>query len=65
MKPKKAHRNTIDRRQIEERFKSLDLELDWARLTSLANIRNDAEHLFLKPSFAVAPWAVVAAGNLL
>lgn len=60
MKPKKAHRNTIDRRQIEERFKSLDLELDWRRLTSLANIRNDAEHLFLKATPVVAREALAS-----
>ncbi|KPN64865.1 hypothetical protein SAMN04488527_12131 [Aliiroseovarius crassostreae] len=60
MKPKKAHRNTIDRRQIEERFKSLDLDLDWGRLTSLANIRNDAEHLFLKATPVVAKEALAS-----
>lgn len=48
MKPKKAHRNTIDRRFIEERFKRLYLDLDWNRLSKLANIRNDTEYLFLK-----------------
>lgn len=54
MKPKKAHRNTVDRRMIEERFKSLGLDLDWDRLNKLANIRNDAEHLFLKATPTVA-----------
>ena len=61
MKPKKAHRNTIDRRQIEERFKSLDLDLDWGRLKSLADIRNDAEHLFLKATPVVAREALASA----
>ena len=60
MKPKKAHRNTIDRRQIEERFKSLGLDLDWPRLTQLANVRNDAEHLFLKATPVVAKEALAS-----
>lgn len=65
MKPKKAHRNTIDRRLIEERFKSLDLDLDWDRLTKLANIRNDAEHLFLKATPTVAREVLASAMPLI
>jgi hypothetical protein len=39
-------RATVDRQQIEERFKSLGLALDWKRLTRLGQIRNDVEHYF-------------------
>ncbi len=65
MRPKKAHRNTVDRRLIEERFKSLDLDLDWDRLTKLANIRNDAEHLFLKATPTVAREVLASAMPLI
>ena len=65
MKPKKAHRNTVDRRMIEERFKSLGLDLDWDRLNKLANIRNDAEHLFLKATPTVAREVLASAMPLI
>lgn len=54
MGPRKLHRNTVDRRLIEERFKALGLDLEWKALGKIADIRNDAEHLFLraKPSLA-------------
>lgn len=65
MKPKKVHRNTVDRRLIEERFKSLGLDLDWDRLIKLANIRNDAEHLFLKVTPTVAREVLASAMPLI
>jgi hypothetical protein len=37
---------TVDRRQIEERFKDLDLDLDWKRLNRIGDIRNEVEHYF-------------------
>lgn len=37
---------TVDRRQIEERFKDLNLDLDWKRLNRIGDIRNEVEHYF-------------------
>lgn len=65
MKPKKAHRNTVDRRMIEDRFKSLGFDLDWDRLNTLAGIRNDTEHLFLKATPVTAREALASAMPLI
>lgn len=54
MVPRKPQRNTIDRQQIEERFRELGLNIDWPKLNELARIRNDSEQLFMtvKPTLA-------------
>lgn len=65
MKPKKAGRNTVDRQEIEERFSSLGINLDWTRLKQLAGIRNDAEHLHMKVSPSVAREAFASAMPLI
>lgn len=59
--PKKPHRNTVDRMQIEERFKELGLSLDWSKLQDLARIRNDVEHLFMTVKPAIAKEALASA----
>lgn len=41
----KGH-GTVDRREIEQLFKKLRLDLDWKQLKSLADIRNDIEHRY-------------------
>lgn len=61
MVPKKPHRNTVDRQQIEERFKELGLNLDWSRLQDLARIRNDVEHLFMTVKPTIAKEALASA----
>jgi hypothetical protein len=61
MVPKKLHRNTVDRQQIEERFKELGLNLDWPKLQGLARIRNDVEHLFMTVKPAIAKEALASA----
>ena len=61
MRPKKVGRNTVDRHEIEERFGSLGINLDWKRLKQLADIRNDAEHLHMKVSASVAREAFASA----
>lgn len=61
MVPKKPHRNTVDRQQIEERFKELGLSLDWSKLQDLARIRNDVEHLFMTVKPAIAKEALASA----
>lgn len=61
MVPKKPHRNTVDRQQIEERFKELGLTLDWPKLQDLARIRNDVEHLFMTVKPAIAKEALASA----
>lgn len=38
--------STVDRREIEQLFKKLGLDLDWKQLKSLADIRNDIEHRY-------------------
>lgn len=59
--PKKPHRNTVDRQQIDERFKELGLNLDWSKLQELARIRNDVEHLFMTVKPAIAKEALASA----
>lgn len=61
MVPKKPHRNTVDRQQIEERFKELGLSLDWSKLQDLARIRNDVEHLFMTVKPTIAKEALASA----
>ena len=61
MVPKKPRRNTVDRQQIEERFKELGLDLDWSKLQELARIRNDVEHLFMTVKPAIAKEALASA----
>lgn len=40
-------KNTVDKRDIRERFKSLGVgNVDWELLDKLSNIRNDVEHYF-------------------
>jgi DNA-directed RNA polymerase subunit RPC12/RpoP len=61
MVPKKPQRNTVDRMQIEDRFRELGLALDWKKLNELARIRNDAEHLFMTVKPAIAQEALASA----
>lgn len=61
MVPKRPHRNTVDRQQIEERFKELGLNLDWSKLQDLARIRNEVEHLFMTVKPAIAKEALASA----
>lgn len=51
-------KKTIDVEQIRERFKSLGLALDDARLEQLRRIRNDIEHHSLKESHAKVQEAI-------
>ncbi|UJP07023.1 MAG: hypothetical protein LZF84_08170 [Nitrosomonas sp.] len=37
-------KNTVDVRQIQERFNSLGVIADWKRLDAVVKIRNDIEH---------------------
>ncbi|WNG40101.1 hypothetical protein F0U61_45285 [Archangium violaceum] len=39
---------TVDFRDIQQRFKALDLKIDWKRLERMQEIRNDVEHHKLK-----------------
>lgn len=41
-------KTTVDFRDIQQRFKALDLKLDWNRLERMQDIRNDVEHHKLK-----------------
>jgi len=41
-------RKTVDRAQIQERFESLGLSLDWKRLDRISQIRNEIEHFYSK-----------------
>ena len=41
-------KKTVDRATIQERFKLLELKLDWKRLERLSTIRNEIEHLVTK-----------------
>lgn len=61
MVPRKPNRNTVDRQQIEDRFKELQLNLDWSKLNDLARIRNDVEHLFMTVKPAIAKEALASA----
>ena len=61
MVPRKPNRNTVDRQQIEDRFKELHLNLDWSKLNDLARIRNDVEHLFMTVKPAIAKEALASA----
>jgi hypothetical protein len=39
-------RNTVDTRQISERFEGLGIGTDWKRFERIANARNDVEHRY-------------------
>lgn len=39
-------KKTVDVLQIQERFKSLGIQVDWKRLEKIQNYRNDIEHYF-------------------
>ena len=39
-------KKTVDIQQIKERFKTLNISADWARLDEVTNIRNDIEHYY-------------------
>jgi DNA-directed RNA polymerase subunit RPC12/RpoP len=39
-------KKTVDVHQIKERFKSLEIDVDWKRLESIQNYRNDIEHYY-------------------
>jgi hypothetical protein len=39
-------KKTVDVLQIQERFDSLDIEVDWQRMKHITNYRNDIEHYF-------------------
>ncbi len=41
-------RKTVNRTQIQERFESLGLSLDWNRLNRISEIRNEIEHFYSK-----------------
>lgn len=42
--------NTVDVSQIEDRFKSLDINVDWKRLKKINSYRNNIEHYYSKES---------------
>jgi hypothetical protein len=52
---------TVDFREIQQRFKALDLKLDWKRLERMQEIRNDVEHHKLKHPEAVVREALANA----
>jgi len=39
-------KKTVDVQQIKERFKTLNVSVEWARLDNVTNIRNDIEHYY-------------------
>jgi hypothetical protein len=39
-------KKTVDVFQIQERFKSMDVTVDWKRLEEITNLRNDLEHYY-------------------
>lgn len=39
-------KTTVDTREIRERFESLDIAVDWKRLQTVTDIRNDIEHYY-------------------
>ncbi len=39
-------KKTVDIQQIKDRFKTLNITVDWARLDEVTSIRNDIEHYF-------------------
>ncbi|QCE33478.1 hypothetical protein FAI41_07775 [Acetobacteraceae bacterium] len=65
MVPQKIHVNTIDRREIEERFTTLKLPLNWKSLEKLAKIRNEIEHLFMQATPAATKEALASAMPLI
>jgi hypothetical protein len=53
-----AGKVTVDFSEIQQRFKALDLTLDWKRLERMQQIRNDVEHHKLKHPEGVVREAV-------
>jgi hypothetical protein len=53
-------KTTVDYQEIKERFKHLDLTLDWRSLDELRNLRNQAEHHAPKAPRTVALEALAA-----
>jgi hypothetical protein len=43
-------RKTVDVQQIKERFKSLDIDVDWATFDKISKIRNNIEHYLVTES---------------
>ena len=41
-------RNTVNRKQIEDRFKDLNVEVDWKRVGKIVEKRNDIEHYYTR-----------------
>ncbi len=54
-------RKTVNVQQIEERFKSLDVYVDWKRVYQLIQLRNDLEHYYTMASFAAVQGAIADA----
>lgn len=59
--PRKIHGSTVNRREIEERFKDLGLKINFSNLNDLARIRNNAEHLFMTDTTEMAKEALASA----
>lgn len=55
---KGSGKKTVDTQGIKERFKSLGIKLDWARVDEITSIRNDMEHLFYNGGRKLAQQAV-------
>lgn len=43
-------RKTVDVAQIQERLNSMSVRVDWKRVEEITNLRNDAEHYYVKVS---------------
>lgn len=54
-------RKTVDVQQIKERFKSLDVSVDWKRVDQLVQLRNDLEHYYTMASLAAVQGAIADA----
>lgn len=46
-------KKTVDVHQIEERFKSLDISIDWKKFHKVIEIRNDVEHYYSNTPIAI------------
>lgn len=55
---------TVSRQQIEQRFKSLNIVVDWKRVDRMAKFRNDVEHYY-SPMSHDAMRALIAAAFVL
>lgn len=49
---KVSGRNTVNKREIEERFKALGISVDWAQVDNIVKLRNDIEHYYTGESDA-------------